>query len=86
MDASAATGIVRRRGLSRIRHLDTDVLWLQHQQLRRVLQLVKVKGLDNVADMFTKHVDHPTMLRHNRLLGLNCEEESADKAPVLTHG
>ena len=29
IDASAALGITERRGLSKVRHLDTDVFWLQ---------------------------------------------------------
>ena len=29
LDASAAKGIVERRGLSKVRHVDVNVLWLQ---------------------------------------------------------
>ena len=50
MDASAAKGIIERKGISKIRHLHTDVLWLQDQQLRRIMPLQKVKGFDNPAD------------------------------------
>ena len=35
LDATAAKGIVERKGLSKVRHIDIDVLWLQEQQARR---------------------------------------------------
>ena len=35
MDATAAMGIVQRRGLSKLRHVEMDVLWVQEQQARR---------------------------------------------------
>ena len=35
MDATAAMGIVQRRGLSKLRHVEVDVLWVQEQQARR---------------------------------------------------
>ena len=56
MDASAAKSIIERKGTGKIRHFDTDDLWLQEQQLRRILPLSKVKGTENIADMMTKNV------------------------------
>ena len=38
-----------------MRHLDIGVLWLQEQQLRRVVELTKVLGTSNPADLMTKH-------------------------------
>ena len=32
MDAKAALGIVQRQGLSKTRHVEVDVLWIQQQQ------------------------------------------------------
>ena len=54
MDATAAAGIVERRGISRVRHLDTDILWIQEAQARRLLPLKKVPGTRNPADLMTK--------------------------------
>ena len=51
MDASAAIGIVRRQGISKLRHIEVDVLWLPEQQARRLLS-----GLHNPSDMGTKHI------------------------------
>ena len=44
VDAAAAFRILERRGVGRVRHLDIGVLWLQEQQLRRVVKLTKVLG------------------------------------------
>lgn len=57
VDAAAAKSIVERKGLSKVRHIDTAVLWLQEQQVRRMLPLVKVQGTMNEADMMTKNLD-----------------------------
>ena len=35
VDASAALGILERRGVGRVRHLDVGALWLQEQQVRK---------------------------------------------------
>ena len=35
IDAAAALGIIGRRGVGRVRHLDVGALWLQEQQLRK---------------------------------------------------
>ena len=56
VDASAAIGIVERRDLSKIRHLDVDVWWLQEMQARRMLPLQKIKGQVSPADVMTKHL------------------------------
>ena len=36
VDASAALGVIQRKGIGKIRHLATSALWLQSQQLKRV--------------------------------------------------
>ena len=50
VDASAAIGILERKGVGRVRHLDVGTLWLQEQQLRKVLSIQKVLGIANPAD------------------------------------
>ena len=57
MDANAAIGIVQRRGLNKLRHVELDVLWIQEQQARRLLPLRKVPGPRKPSDMMTKNVD-----------------------------
>ena len=69
-DASAALGIVGRKGLGRIRHLDTSMLWVQEASLRRRLLYEKVQGEYNVADLMTKHVSSEVVHRHTSALGM----------------
>ena len=42
LDATAAKGIIERKGLSKVRHVEVDILWLQELQARRLLPLNKV--------------------------------------------
>ena len=56
VDAAAALGILERQGVGRVRHLDIGVLWLQEQQLRRIVELTKVLGVEKPADLTTKHL------------------------------
>ena len=56
VDASAALGILERRGVGRVRHLDVGSLWLQEQHLRKVIEFTKVSGTANPADLMTKHL------------------------------
>ena len=54
--SSAAVGICSRQGLGRLRHLDTHVLWIQQAVRSGKVDLRKVKGETNPADLFTKHL------------------------------
>ena len=36
VDAIAAKGIIERRGFNNVRHIETDVLWLQEQKATRL--------------------------------------------------
>ena len=56
LDANAAKGIIERRSLCKLRHIDVDHLWLQDQQARRLLPLSKVQGSVNPADLMTKNL------------------------------
>ena len=54
VDASAAIGVAQRKGLGKIRHLDTQALWIQDAVRQRKIELQKVKGTQNPADLMTK--------------------------------
>ena len=53
-DATAAIGIARRRGLGKMRHLDVEDLWIQEKIRNKEVDLCKVLGADNPADMIHK--------------------------------
>ena len=50
-DSSAAIGIYRRRGLGRVRHIAVGDLWIQEKLRDGELDLVKVLGSENPADV-----------------------------------
>ena len=54
-DSSAAIGICSRQGLGGVRHLDTHTLWVQQAVRCRRIDLRKVDGEVDPADIFTKH-------------------------------
>ena len=56
VDATASKAIASRRGVERVRYLHTHVLWVQKAVARRELTIVKVPGVENPADMETKHM------------------------------
>ena len=41
VDASAALGVIERKGIGRIRHLQTGALWLQEQEIRKRIRFKK---------------------------------------------
>ena len=41
VDASAALGIAQREGLGKLRHLQTDVIWLQSRAGKKALEIEK---------------------------------------------
>ena len=82
-DATAAIGIYRRRGLGKVRHLATADLWMQDRIRKGDFKLLKVAGADNPADMLTKHVDKPLLLKHSGALGLSYESGRAESAPAI---
>ena len=55
IDSSAAIGISSRQGLGKLRHVDTRLLWVQQAVRQRRLELRKVAGTSNPADVFTKY-------------------------------
>ncbi len=54
-DSSAAVGICSRQGLGKLRHLDTHTLWIQQAVRTQRVDLRKVDGECNPADLLTKH-------------------------------
>ena len=53
-DSSAAIGICKRQGLSKLRHLDTQMLWIQQRVRNNDSDLYYVLGDSKPADIFTK--------------------------------
>ena len=55
-DSSAAPAISNRKGAGKLGHINTSCLWIQEMQGTNQLELHKVFGTENPADMMTKHL------------------------------
>ena len=53
-DSTAAKSFVSRRGLGKMRHIEIRDLWLQREVGEGRVQVFKVKGDENPADLMTK--------------------------------
>ena len=83
LDANAATGIVERRGLCKVRHIDTANLWLQQAQARRLLPLEKAPGDVNTADLMTNHIGETDIIKLTKLMDLEMTTGRSNKAAQL---
>ena len=83
IDSNAAKGILERTGLHKIRHLDVDMLWMQGQVAKEILEVKKIKGEENTADLMTKHVGKAVMEKHMVEMGVIFCEGRAEKAAQL---
>ena len=55
-DSSAAKGIATRKGLGKVKHLETRTLWVQDKVDAGVVAIKKISGNDNPADLLTKYL------------------------------
>ena len=54
VDSTAARAVASRTGLGKVRHLEVRYLWVQEALKGKRLQVKKVAGVDNPADVATK--------------------------------
>ncbi len=82
-DRSAARGIIHRAGLGKLRHLETGYLWLQSAVKAKKLQVRKVLGTENPADLLTKHLASADMWRHLEKLHMSPEDGWSSAVPLI---
>ena len=80
-DAEAAKGIASRMGLGKTRHIDVHYLWVQERVRAGDISLTKVKGTENPADLLTKHLSAPDMLKYMNKFGLHYRAGRASVTP-----
>ena len=85
-DATAGAGIANRRGVGRVRHLDTQALWIQRHIQEGRVKLTKVLGTDNAADLGTKHLDAAAMWKLLGVVGVQAIEGRSAKALEICGG
>ena len=83
-DSSAAMGICGRQGLGKLRHIATHTLWVQEKVRSKAIELRKVRGEVNPADLFTKHLSSRERVELLvKLFGCEYREGRANSAPQL---
>ena len=86
-DSGAAIGICSRQGLGKLRHLDTQTLWVQQAVRTRRLELRKELGEENPADLFTKHsLSRARLEKLVALHGCRYAGGRAESAPQVRKG
>ena len=58
VDSSAAKAMASRSGVGRVRHMEVRFLWPQDVVKRKRLELKKICGKKNPADVMTKPLSH----------------------------
>ena len=80
-DSSAAIGICNRQGLGKLRHLDTHTLWTQQAVRTGRLDLRKVLGEENPADLLTTHSNSRQRLEESSVSSAVSTSASAPRQP-----
>ena len=84
-DSSAAIGIAQRDGLGgRCRHIKVQYLWIQERIKEGELQVAKVPGTNNPADIMTKAVPSEVLEKHFGYMGFKPEEGRATKSSTTS--
>ena len=63
-DASATLSMIKKKGLGKARHINTNYLWVQEVNCRRDVEFDKVAGSPNCSDSLTKHMPKDLMDFH----------------------
>jgi hypothetical protein len=82
-DSSAARGFSARKGLGKMRHIQTRYLWVQERVHEGHLKIVAIKGTKNPADVLTKPVTGQLRKKHLERLGFVNVNVSAEHKHVL---
>lgn len=76
-DSRAARGTASRRGLGKLRHVQTRHLWIQERVAENHLRICPIGTKNNLADLCTKPIGRETCERHMKSM---CQEYRLGKA------
>ena len=82
-DASAALGIIKRQGLGKLRHIDTNYLWIQEKAAKKKINYGKIKGTETPADLFTKHLSREVLAKHMDTMNMEFKDGKSEVAIEL---
>jgi hypothetical protein len=81
-DAGSTLALSHKRGLGRLKHVETRHLWLQDEVAAKRLQIARVSTLLNPADVGTKHVAPVKLRALKRLIGVGPSTKVEEANPV----
>ena len=82
-DSSAARSFASRRGVGKMKHIQTRYLWTQERVARRHISLHKVPTADNISDLLTKAQNKANIDKFMRELGQQYRSGRASTAKAL---
>ena len=68
-DSTACRGICNRTGIGKVKHMAVQMLWLQDVVRQGAIEMRKVRGEANPADLMTKHLSGAKIEAHLTALG-----------------
>ena len=74
-----------RRGLGKVRHIDTNQLWLQEQVRDGEVVPIKIKNVFNVSDLMTKPHNQEAVANMMELMEHRFEDGLSVVAPQLNN-
>ena len=83
VDASAALGILNRKGLGKVRHVQTQHLWVQDAAATKAINYQKEHGSRNPSDLCTKNVEAWRLREHLDRVDAKVVPGRAASAPHL---
>ena len=82
-DSTAAKGTCSRRGLGKLRHVQTRYLWVQERVANEEIKILKVGTHDNLADMCTKSLSAEVSGKHMKNSGQVYTEGRAETSKQI---
>ena len=80
-DSSSGLAVGLRRGLGRLRHVQTRYLWVQQRVQEGDFRLKKESGDTNVSDALTKTLDEKRMTNLLTMMGYEFRDGRTSLAP-----
>eukprot|EP00973_Karenia_brevis_P006094 828765-Karenia_brevis.AAC.1 len=75
--------MVHRSGLGKVRHVNVQFLWVQYHVQKKTLEIGKIEGRSNPADLMTKHLTKDVINHHLEAMSCELKLGRADSAPQL---
>ena len=79
LDSSAAIGVAHRKGNGKLRHVRVGNLWIQQKVEDKEVEVKKVNGEENPADLTTKNVGAAKVDQFCKVCNQNRCQGRADK-------